>query len=153
MTPDQLSANDLLTTPSSDSDQDHRSSFSSDSKFDLIDIPSDTLKDLPQEEVMARILLYWDDMMANVNKFAGMLQHFQNCTKAWYGIVYINEVVGGLTTSVQAGEDRCQTMEDSLVTSLRDHDSKFDEFAAEVGKGFKDILELINVLNDEQTYC
>jgi hypothetical protein len=36
---------------------------------------------------------------------------------------------------------------------LRDHDSKFDAFAAEVGKGIKDILELINVLNDEQTYC
>jgi hypothetical protein len=54
--------------------------------------------------------------MANVNKFAGMLQHLQKCTKAWYGIVYINKVIGGLTTSVQAGEDRRQTMEDSLVT-------------------------------------
>ncbi len=172
--PSKQFKNDLLTTPSSDSDQDHRSSISSDSDFDLIDIPSNNLEDLPQEEALAQILFYWDAMTANINKFAGMLQRLHNqammnidaldfkvdsvesklgvCSKpdllenfitSWDGIVIINKGIGGLTTFVQAGEGRLQTLEDSWLTRLWDHDSKFDALAAEVGKGFNNMLELI----------
>jgi hypothetical protein len=66
-----------VASDSSFSDRENFASFSLDSDFDIIDIPGDDLKDLPQEEAFSRILLYWDDLTANVNKFGPLIHRIQ----------------------------------------------------------------------------
>ncbi len=62
-----------ISTPAGTNERNFLSSSSLDSDFKE-DIPSDELKDLPHEEALARMLFYWEDLTANVNKFSSMIR-------------------------------------------------------------------------------
>lgn len=55
-----------------------RSFTSFDSEFEFVEIPLENFNNLPQEETLSHILLYWEDLTSNVNKFAKMLRHYQS---------------------------------------------------------------------------
>lgn len=66
---------DALDTPSK---SDHLAATSLDSEFDLMDLPMNSLKELPQEEALERIFSQWDDLAANFSKFAAMMQQVKS---------------------------------------------------------------------------
>jgi hypothetical protein len=55
-----------------------RSFASFDSEFEFVEIPLENFNNLPQEEALSHILLYWEDLTSNVNKFAKMRRHYQS---------------------------------------------------------------------------
>jgi hypothetical protein len=102
-----------MVSESSLSDRDNLASFSLDSDVEIIDIPADDLKDLPQEEAFARILLYWDDLTSNVNKFGSLIRRLQ-------GSLYRNmDSLDGRIDSVDAHLGICSrpSLADSCITA------------------------------------
>ncbi len=102
---------------SSDSSQgDHENalgSMSLESEFDVVNIPADDLRDFPQEEAFARMLLHWEDLTSNVNKCAVKIRRLQSSSQQNW------ESMDAKIESVDArlGQPVGSTFADNCITS------------------------------------
>ncbi len=167
-----------MESPSSSFERD---SSSFDIDFDLINIPSDALKELSPDEAISRLLLYWENLTSIVIKFANMLQCFHglteqnleavdsklisvdaqlgvctkapfwdNCVTVWDDILFFDDSVGNISTSLQDSKDQQTAFNDVAQNRFQDLSNNMDNLVSDFSKRLNEVVHLVNTFNDEQ---